>query len=185
MGVVLGDVFLQRGTARPAVSRPVQSEVQMPLLPFAEAQPTSTVQPEAAAPLQDADDRAKLLKLFKVNGDTIELFDNRLKAKNRADYLRRLTYLFLYAHECHGRPSTAFEELSKTLRKAKIWDRNGNARTWLAKNIGFARDENERLTLNRPGREDAQKALLEALDPKIEDEWNPHRNSPRAYRKKA
>jgi len=68
-------------------------EAQAPLLPFAEIQATSSAPPEPALLAQDSDDTAKLLKLFKINGNSIDLSDNRLKAKSRTDYVRRLTYL--------------------------------------------------------------------------------------------
>ena len=38
-----------------------------------------------------------MLKIFTLEGETLELSENRLKAKSAADYYKRLTYLVIYA----------------------------------------------------------------------------------------
>ena len=47
-------------------------------------------------------DKEKIAAFFSSNGEKLELIDNRLKSSSGADYLRQLTYFFLYAHELHG-----------------------------------------------------------------------------------
>jgi hypothetical protein len=130
-------------------------------------------------------EKERILRLFHPNGDDLELKDNRLKAKSQSDFVHRLTYLFLYAHELHGRPATTLEKLRSVHQTAKVWD--AHARKWLAKRVGFTVDADNALKLNAPGREDALKALNDALNPDVQDDWNPDRKVPRKYapRKKA
>jgi len=80
-----------------------------------------------------------------------------------------------------------FDDVTKILKKAKVWDAKGNTSTWLSRKIGFTREEDDQLTLIQPGREQAQKALAEIVDPAVDDEWNPDHNGPakRAGGKKA
>jgi hypothetical protein len=130
------------------------------------------------------DDLTNILKVFKLNGEALALDDNRLKAKNGMDYVRRLTYLFLYAHELHDRDWTPKASVIEVLKEGKVWD--PNASRWLSKKQGFREDGEERLQLVVGGRDDAKKALLEVMDPKVTDNWNPDKKTPqkRGRRKK-
>jgi hypothetical protein len=188
LGDVLGDFFIQRSVARAnQPGRHISRET--PLLagpsghPPSESDSDSAVAEDPAVEVvgepQTPSDKARLLKIFTVKDDTFELHDNRLKAKTAADYLRRLTYLFLYAHDCHGRTSAPEAELMTVLRTAKAIDRSGNSYRWLKKRVGFVNDGEDRIKLTAPGREEAKKALNEALDPKVEDGWNPDKNQPK------
>lgn len=140
---------------------------------------------ETSAAQNPLTDKERILRIFNVNGETLELTDNRLKATTAADYYRRLTYLFLYAHELHGRSSTARSELVTVLKEAKVYD--PNCRTWLKQRKGFTVDGEDRLKLIAGSREQAIKALDEALDGNIQDGWNPDNRTakPRGPRKKA
>jgi hypothetical protein len=129
--------------------------------------PVSTA---TAAPLPTGD-KGRILKVFAVNGETLELIDNRLKATAAADYYKKLTYLFLYGHEAHGRPTAPKAELVTVLKAAKVYD--SNCRTWLKQKKGFNVDGEDRLKLIAGSREQAKKTLDEALDPNVPDEWNP------------
>lgn len=126
-----------------------------------------------------------LSTFFTDDGEKLELIDNRLKASNQADYVRRLTVLFLYAHESHGRLSTREEDVKAILKENKVWDRSANAAKWLKKRIGISDTGEDRLKLTAPGREEAKKALTEALDPNVQDAWNPDKqgSKTRASRK--
>ncbi len=126
---------------------------------------------EESVPPSPQSDGARVLNIFRANGSMLDLIDNRLKAKNGSDYLRRLTYLFLYAHELHGRSSTPKTELIAVLKEGKIWD--SNASTWLKKKKGFKVDGDDRVELIGAGRDEAKKALNDALDSNVADEWNP------------
>jgi hypothetical protein len=135
-------------------------------------------------PSTETDDKVRIGKLFRENGQTLNLIDRRLKAKSAQDAIRRLTYLFLYANELHGRYSTLRSDVIAVLKEGKIWD--SNASTWLKKKIGFKVDSEERMELLGEGRDDAKKYLVEALDPSIADDWTPDKKGTvkRAPRKK-
>jgi len=188
LGDVLGDFFIQRGTVRTTPpGRHFNREVPLLTgsngLPPAEPRTNHAGAQEQVAELagepQAPPDMARLLKIFTVKDDTFELHDNRLKATTSADYLRRLTYLFLYAHECHGRTSALEADLTTILRSAKMIDGSGNAYRWLRKRVGIADDGEGRVKLAAKGREEAKKSLDEALDPKVDDAWNPDKNQPK------
>lgn len=140
--------------------------------------------PTPPPPSTETDDKFRIAKLFRENGQTLNLIDRRLKAKNAQDAIRRLTYLFLYANELHGRFSTLRSDVIAVLKEGKIWD--SNASTWLKKKIGFKVDGEERMELLGEGRDDAKKYLVEALDPSIADDWTPDKKGTvkRAPRKK-
>jgi hypothetical protein len=189
LGEVLGDFFAQRGSSRasshlgrfgpkelalpPAIAEPVNGNGyhDAGVLPPSEPEPPS--------------DMNRISRIFSLDGETLELKDNRIKAKSQLDFVRRLTYLFLYAHELHGRLPESYDALRKVMQVAKVWD--ANTRTWLAKRNGFTADAEDRLKLNAPGREAAITALGEALNPDVPDEWNPDKKVPRKLspRKKA
>jgi hypothetical protein len=180
LGEVFADFFTPRVAGRPPThSRRFVSEG--PMLPAPASTPagdnghaettTPTVVPSSGS------DKDRILRLFHLDGDTLELKDNRLKAKSQSDFIRRLTYLFLYANELHGHSSVSYDSLRVVQQVAKVWD--ANTRTWLAKKVGFHMDNEKNLKLTAPGREDAIKALNEALDSEVQDEWNPDKKVPR------
>jgi hypothetical protein len=189
LGDVLGEFFARRDSGRPASHGP-KTVAPALALPAPPTPPNGGAEhPEVVSPASNAgpvaDDKEQVLRLFSANGEGLELKDNRLKAKSQSDFVRKLTYLFLYAHELHGRPSTSYEDLRAVHQTAKVWD--ANTRTWLAKRVGFTVDAEKAYKLNTPGKEDAIKALNDALNPDIQDEWNPDKKIPRKLtpRKKA
>lgn len=187
LGGVFGELFATR------VGRP---QAPMASKFFSRENPTIEVMPQLLAPEQldppvsqppAPPVNAELVnvgKIFQPNGETLELIDNRLKATNGLGYVRRLTYLFLYAHEVHGRPWTPRDALFAVLREAKVLDSNG--RHWLSGKKGFRPDAENRLQLIQSAREEAQKTLQEALDSNVKDVWNPDTRTvaKRAARKK-
>jgi hypothetical protein len=192
LGDVFGELFAQRGVGRTITQTAgktlLRNDVTLDDLKQLPPAPPPVVEQEdmnkTAAPAPP--DRDRVLKIFSTKGEALELTDNRLKAKNGADYLRKLTYLFIYAHECHGRPSTTEHDVKAMLRAAKMWDGSGNANRWLNKRIGIVSEGDDRVKLNATGREDAQKSLNAILDASIPDEWNPDKAStkPKATKKK-
>lgn len=191
LGDVFGELFARAGSPR-AVHinghRSLTSEIVLddtkqlpPALP-----PNGELQLATSAPVvsQTPTEIDRVLKIFSANGDTLELRDNRLKATTAADYYRRLTYLFLYAHELHGRSSTPRPELVKILKDAKVFDPNCGA--WLKQKKGFTVDAEDRLKLNAGAREQAVKVLDEAGDASVADQWNPDNRTvkPRGPKKK-
>ncbi|MBL8240142.1 MAG: zinc ribbon domain-containing protein [Bryobacterales bacterium] len=195
VGGFFGELFANR------VGRPMQPgmnrlfnrdgatiEINQPQLAApepAEQAGTAPAQPPQAPPTpSETDDKIRIGKLFRVNGEALNLIDRRLKAKNGQDYTRRLTYLFLYAHELHRRYMIPRADVVAVLKEGKIWD--SNASTWLKKNNGFKADGEDRLELLGEGRDDAKKFLIEAIDPNVQDEWSPDKKvtQKRAARKK-
>lgn len=189
LGDVFGELFVQRGGARAIVSRHLSKDGQTPTdgdkrLPApapsnggspAHAETLKT--PEVDKPVADRDPR--ITRIFTAKGDTFELTDNRLKAANQSDYMRRLTYLALYAFENSGKVSAPEEAVRAILRDAKVWDGSGNANRWLKKRIGISNEGEDGIKLTATGREEAVKALSQISDPNVGDKWNPDKNSPK------
>jgi hypothetical protein len=197
LGDVLGEFFVQRGVARavPPVARfNRQAEILAPQTLHDAAQLPAVVEtthqkPEVSSVVdENAEEKTKLRKLFLPKGQSFELSDNRLKADSARDYVRRLTYLFIYAHEVFGHPYPTEASVRAVLQSAKSWDASGNANTWLKKRIGIAVENEDQLKLTAPGREGAIATLKDALDANVQDSWNPDKSAPKqrhARKKKA
>jgi hypothetical protein len=186
LGEVLGDFFAQRGAGRTITqgvrhfTREVVVDPSKQLLPADEA-PLEPPPRDPATSVPPAPDKVRLRQVFTIEGEVLELADNRMKATSAADYYRRLTYLFLYAQEVLlGRTSTPRTELNTALTAAKVY--NGNCRTWLAQKKGFTLDTEDRLKLNIASRDEAKKVLQDVLNSEIADEWHP---DTRTIRKRA
>jgi hypothetical protein len=185
LGDVFGELFAQRGVGKASTvvrhfpRETATKELGLPQgVPAAETTNTAPAAPTAVAAVA-SDDQARVLKLFHLNGDKLELIDNRLKASKQADYVKRLTYIYLYAHECHGRGSIPAGDVRDVLRSAKVLDTSGNANRWLLRRVGIADDGDDRLKLTVVGREAAIAVLNEALNPTIADTWNPDQHVPK------
>lgn len=194
LGDVLGGFFAQRGVGRSTPPGGVRTIVSDTIIDETKQLPASVVgvpeqhEPQAApsmnAALTGNSERDRLLKVFALEGELLELADNRLKAKNASDYYKRLTYLFIYAQEILlGRSSTPRTELATVLKAAKVYD--SNCRAWLGQRKGFTVDAEDRLKLITGAKEQAVKTLDEALDTSIEDVWNPDTRTVKARKKKA
>lgn len=190
LGDVFGELFAQRGVGRatlPATPRTIVSGIvtgEAKQLPAAAPETPEIVIPARKTP-QSAE-KEKLLNVFTINGETLELSDNRLKAKSAADYYKRLTYLFIYAQDLLlGHALAPKSELIVVLKEAKVYD--ANCRFWLKQKKGFTVDGEDRMKLIAGAKEQAAKALDEILDTNLPDNWNPDTkaNKPRAAKKKA
>ena len=188
LGDTLAEFFVQRGMTRPtrpAFQRDGGVTIEHPKELLAPAGNAAEV---PTPPQQDhpppATDLSNISTLFQPNGETLELVDDRLKAKSGTDFLCRLTYLFLYANELHGRSTTPKASVIAVLKEGKIWD--SNAGFWLRKKKGFKVDAEDRFQLIGGGRDAAKKYLTEALDSNIPNEWTPDTKvvTKRAPRKK-
>jgi hypothetical protein len=193
IGDSFGGLFLQRGAIRPPSNGRLFNRNTE--LINAKGLPASTsddaVQEDRDTsnneqPAASLSDQARIDKIFRMTGDSLELVDNRVKATNLSDYVRRLTYLFLYAQECYGHTSTRENDVVELLKTSKAWDKSGNSRRWLTKRVLIKDEGDEAIKLTEPGREEAVKILNQALDPSVEDKWNPDFNKPkpRGIRKK-
>ena len=189
LGDVFAELFAQRGVGRVALPAAARTLVRDTII---ETKNLPPVHPEAEVPVVEtkqsvqSPEKDKALKIFSVKGETIELVDNRLKAKSAADYYKRLTYLFIYAQELLlVRTLVSKSELVVVLKEAKVYD--ANCRFWLKQKKGFTVDAEEQMKLIAGAREQAVKALDEALDNNLPDNWNPDTKAakPRAAKKKA
>ena len=86
------------------------------------------------------------------------------------DFVRRLTYLFLYAHELEGRETVTDKDLIAVLNDAKVIDAFGNARNWI-KNSPELLIEGENVGLSVPGRERAREVIAQLLNNEIDGTW--------------
>lgn len=186
LGDVFGELFIQRGATRTTSLRRHLTEDTPPLdglkgLPAgqqpAQETPPPTLNGSTTSP--SGSDSERIRSILEPKGETFEVTDNRVKAKNYSDYTRRMTYLYLYAQECSGRSSALDSDLRAFLRSAKAIDTSGNATRWLAKYVGYSKDGDDRVKLNAKGREEAKKALSDALDQNVPDTWNPDSHQPR------
>jgi hypothetical protein len=113
-------------------------------------------------------DSEKLRQIFRYDGKQLRLNETRLKAKNKLDEARRLTYLFLYAHELEGREQIPRTELNDILKKTSLYD--SNTATWIGKSADLM-IERETVGLRLPGQEQAKNILAEVLDLSVPNEW--------------
>jgi hypothetical protein len=126
----------------------LEDDGMAPLVPVRPALPTGN------AELQ------RLRDVFDEKNGVLMPIENRLKQKNQRDYVRRLTVLFLYAHDLMGRDRVPRASVTALFDAAKVND--GNARKWLSGGemtvlVG------EDIKLNNHGRDSAKK-FLAALD---------------------
>jgi hypothetical protein len=181
VGTLLAEVFAQRGVGRitqhggphgfskepPLIDalKGLAAPEQHDAKPEQEHQETPRANPELT----------NVGRIFRADGEILELTEHRLKAKSGMDYVRRLTYLFLFAHELHGRAWVPQAQVFAVLKEGKVWD--ANTRFWLKKKNGFRIDGEDRYQLLEAGKDDAKKALTEAVDPNAQDEWNPDKKT--------
>ncbi|MGA9768566.1 MAG: hypothetical protein WBV94_05965 [Blastocatellia bacterium] len=119
-------------------------------------------EPESATP--ENSDHSRLLKIFRRNGDKMELEDPRLKERSKLDKAKRITYLFLYAHGLEERHRVPRSDLTDVLTKASVYD--GNTRYWIKSAISKTLvEDGYNIGLNAAGRDEARKILINIFDP--------------------
>jgi hypothetical protein len=124
---------------------------------------------------QPTGDAERIGSIFEPDGEDFKLEENRLKADSRLDYARRLTYLFIYAHELAGRKPIRFDLVKKILETSKVWDNNTRH---LLKHKMAVEIEGDTIRLKKEGREKAVLALDEILDTAHPDVgWTPESQS--------
>ncbi|MEZ4677138.1 MAG: hypothetical protein R2932_23265 [Caldilineaceae bacterium] len=125
---------------------------------------------EGAKALPVSTDLDVLRRIFRrTNDNKLKLSDSRLKQNSQRDFVKRLTALFLFAHELEGQEAVPRPELNAALTDAKVYD--SNARTWMNSTNLIDIEENT-VRLAVPGRDYARKVLGEYLDPQIESTWS-------------
>ncbi len=112
----------------------------------------------------------KLKQIFRHNGEQLQLMETRLKAANKLDAARRLTYLvLLYSLEVDGREEIPRNDLNDILKRVGLYD--NNTATWIGKSAELI-SERELVGLRLSGQEQARKVLTEVLDRSVEDKWS-------------
>lgn len=130
----------------------------------------SASQPESTRTIELEPDAEKLRHVFKFEDERLRLINPRLRADSQRDYGRRLTLLFLYAHELEGRELVPRASLNTLMKEVVVLD--SNYRSWLAKSVEVVRN-GEMVSLSVPGREEARSVLSDVLDASASDKWLP------------
>ena len=176
VGEALTAVFADRIVNRPRpiqrIAQAVTLQAALELPAPATASDVDTPGAQTPPPPGPGGDQERLRQIFEYAGDELRLEEDRLKADNGQDYARRLTYLFLYAHELEGRKPLAMASLKKILEAARLWD-DANVRHALTHKMAVE-IENDQVRLKKAGRESAVTALGEILNPAHPDPgWTP------------
>ncbi|MGG6266257.1 hypothetical protein ACQ4M3_05385 [Leptolyngbya sp. AN03gr2] len=129
-----------------------------------------SIETVAQLPIAQSDDADKLRQIFRHNGEQLQLMETRLKAANKLDAARRLTFLgLLYFREVEGREEIPRTDLNDILKRVGLYD--NNTATWLGKSADLI-SEREMVGLRLSGQEQAHKVLAEVLDRAVEDKWS-------------
>lgn len=132
-------------------------------------QPGTTIDAIAQLPAAPNNDADKLRHIFRHNGEQLQLMETRLKATNRLDAARRLTYLvLLYSRDVDGQEEIPRTDLNDILKRVGLYD--NNTATWIGKTPDLI-VEREMVGLRWSGQEQARKVLTEVLDEKIKCKW--------------
>jgi hypothetical protein len=114
---------------------------------------------------QKSDDLTTLEKIFKNKDGEISLYDPRIKAKNKSDFVSRISLLYLYYKELQGEQETNRADLNNFLKQEKIDEKI--FRVWLSTNKKLIDNKKTYLCLRLEGQETAQQILTEFLDNSI------------------
>lgn len=115
-------------------------------------------------------DSLDLEKIFKNKDGNISIYDTRIKAASRKDFIARITILFLYYKELHGVYEVARTEVNNILQSEKLYD--GSFRSWLSQSRTLIDNKQNYLELRPEGKELAVKYLSEFLDSSVPNNWD-------------
>ena len=115
-------------------------------------------------------DLNNLEKIFKNKNGEISIFDTRIKALNRKDFVARITLLFLYYKKLSGVNEVERVELNAVLNSEKLYD--AGFRSWLSSNRKLIDNKKTYLELRPEGVELAEKYLSDFLDSSITNSWD-------------
>lgn len=110
--------------------------------------------------------------IFAVKGDSIMLYEKRLKAKSKSDYQARICLLYLLYNKAIAKKEVNREDLNGIMEKEKLYD--GNFRAWISQHKSFFIINNDAIELSPEGEEKAQVILSEVFDKSIENSWSPN-----------
>lgn len=117
-----------------------------------------------------SNDLVTLEKIFKNKEGEISLNDTRIKAKNKSDFVSRISLLYLYYKEFLGEQETNRTDLNKFLKQEKL-DEN-TFRVWLSTNKKLVDNKKTYLCLRIEGQEAAKQILNEFNDTDIPNNWS-------------
>ncbi|MBD2412765.1 hypothetical protein FACHB389_07140 [Nostoc calcicola FACHB-389] len=168
----------QMTPGKPPTNRPVirdLSNAEPEQLSLFNYEPTAenneaTINAVAQLPAAHGVDADKLRQIFRYNGEQLQLMETRLKAANKIDAARRLTFLvLLYSLDVDGREEIPRTELNDILKRVRLYD--NNIITWISKSADLI-VEKDTVGLRLSGQEQARKVLTEVLDRAIEGKWD-------------
>lgn len=120
-------------------------------------------------------DLATLEKIFKNKNGIITIYDTRVKAKSKGDFVARIALLFLYYKKEQGLDEVERDDLNNLLKTENLYD--ANFRKWLSKNRKLINNASNSLELRPEGLEKAVNILSEFRDDTILNTWELNKNS--------
>lgn len=125
------------------------------------------------APIVD-NDLATLETIFKNKSEIITIYDTRIKAKSKRDFVARIALLFLYYKKKLGFEEVERDDLNNLLKTENLYD--ANFRNWLSNNRKLINSDSNNLELRPEGLEKAANILTEFTDDKIPNAWELKKN---------
>ncbi|RZK45013.1 MAG: zinc ribbon domain-containing protein [Hymenobacter sp.] len=120
-------------------------------------------------PEETANTGKPLHSLFEQRDEEWVLVNPFLKAKSKADFVKRATCLFLQFQHDNGIKAVPRAEVIKLLQNCSAYDTN--ARDWFAKEKALLRATPNDLSLLLPGNQYVNKVMQEVLDDAIVNSW--------------
>lgn len=121
------------------------------------------------------EDSNKINNIFTVKGESIVLYEKRLKANSKSDQQARICLLFLLYNKVVTKKEVSREDLNNILEKENLYD--GNFRAWLSKHRSYFIADNDTLELSPEGEEKAKEILNEVFDKTVEGSWKSNSGS--------
>ena len=121
------------------------------------------------APAGKADATTFLRSLFEQNEEGWMLVNPILKSKNKADFVKRLTCLFLQFNQDRGTKPVPRADVIKLLQDCSAYD--ANARTWFREEKTLIRTTAKDFTLILPGTQYVTEVLQEIQDDDVPNLW--------------
>ena len=120
----------------------------------------------------------KINNIFTVKGESIVLYEKRLKANSKRDQQARICLLFLLYYKVVAPKEVTREDVNNILKKENIYD--GGFRAWLSEHRSYFITDNDTLELSPEGEEKAKEILNEVFDKTIEGSWKSNGGSGQA-----
>lgn len=118
---------------------------------------------------EKSDELTHLSRIFKNKNGVINIYDTRIKAKSKTNFVARITLLYLYYKYLQGVDDVNRNEVTELLQTEKLY--NSSFRAWLSQNKTLIDATSTTLELRPQGIEEAQRILAEFNNPSIIDEW--------------